>query len=200
MRILHCFTLLALIGATGCATSPRHDWCEQHVKPIALEEGPGRSGANTHCKPLIGMCYDAVDDLLKQHSESDEIGRILVATLVDINDVDRTTMFGRQSAEFLAARLTQRDQDVIHATVREDRMIVKGDGQFLLSREVKNLAADFNAKSVLVGTYGVVQDVVYVSLKLVSTIDDSTLAATDFTVPRGKVVDQMLGPFLYSWR
>ncbi len=44
------------------------------------------------------------------------------------------------------------------------------------------------------------QDVVYVSLKLVSTIDDSTLAATDFTVPRGKVVDQMLGPFLYSWR
>ncbi len=152
MRILHCFTLLALIGATGCATSPRHDWCEQHVKPIALEEGPGRSGANTHCKPLIGMCYDAIDDLLKQHSESDEIGRILVVTLVDINDVDRTTMFGRQSAEFLAARLTQRDQDVIHATVREDRMIVKGDGQFLLSREVKNLAADFNAKSVLVGT------------------------------------------------
>jgi hypothetical protein len=200
MRIPQYLALLALVGTTSCMTGSRHDWCEQNVKPIALEEGPGRSGQNTHCKPLIGMCYDAIDDLLKQHGDQDEIGRILVATLVDINDVDRTTMFGRQSAEFLAARLTQRDQDVIHATVREDRMIVKGDGQFLLSREVKNLAADYNAKSVLVGTYGVVQDVVYVSLKLVSTIDDSTLAATDFTVPRGKVVDQMLGPFLYSWR
>jgi TolB-like protein len=193
---------LASLGLlASCQSNYRANQCaDQQVKPIALEEGPGRSGANIPCKPLIGMCYDAVDDLMLQHSDSGDIGRILVATLVDINDVDRTTMFGRQSAEFIASRLTQRDQDVIHATVREDRMIIKGDGQFLLSREVKNLAADYNARSVVVGTYGVVQDVVYVSLKLVSTVDDATLAATDFTVPRSTVVDQMLGPFLYSFR
>lgn len=71
-------------------------------------------------------------------------------------------------------------------------MIVKQDGQFLLSRDIAALAVDYNARSVLVATYGVVKDIVYVSLKLVSTVDDSTLAATDFTVPRGKVVDELL--------
>jgi hypothetical protein len=188
--------LLAMAVLTGCSTMHNlHHWecCKnQTVKPIALEEGPGRSGANTACKPLIGICYDAVDDLLDQHSDQKDIGRILVATMVDINDVDRTTMFGRQTAEFLAARLTQQDYDVIHATIREDRLIVKSEGQFLLSRDVAALAVDYNARSVLVATYGVVKDIVYVSLKLVSTVDDATLAATDFTVPRGKVVDELL--------
>jgi hypothetical protein len=188
--------LLAMAVLTGCSTMHNlHHWecCKnQTVKPIALEEGPGRSGANTACKPLIGICYDAVDELLDQHSDQKDIGRILVATMVDINDVDRTTMFGRQTAEFLAARLTQQDYDVIHATIREDRLIVKSEGQFLLSRDVAALAVDYNARSVLVATYGVVKDIVYVSLKLVSTVDDATLAATDFTVPRGKVVDELL--------
>lgn len=188
--------LLAMVAMTSCSSLHNlHHWecCKnQTVKPIALEEGPGRSGANTACKPLIGICYDAVDELLDQHSDKKDIGRILVATMVDINDVDRTTMFGRQTAEFLAARLTQKDHDVIHATIREDRLIVKSEGQFLLSRDVAALAVDYNARSVLVATYGVVKDIVYVSLKLVSTVDDATLAATDFTVPRGKVVDELL--------
>ncbi|MBM3992326.1 MAG: hypothetical protein FJ298_15160 [Planctomycetes bacterium] len=186
--------LLALALTTGCRCLQHSSTCcaDQIVKPIALEEGPGRSGANTACKPLIGICYDAIDELLDQHSNSKDIGRVLVATMVDINDVDRTTMFGRQTAEFLAARLTQSDIDVIHATVREDRMLVKQEGQFLLSRDIAALAVDYNARSVLVATYGVVKDIVYVSLKLVSTVEDSTLAATDFTVPRGKVVDELL--------
>jgi hypothetical protein len=52
---------------------------------------------------------------------------------------------------------------------------------------------------VLVGTYGVTKEFVYVSLKLVSTVDDSTLAATDFTLRREGSVAQMLTSYSRTW-
>ena len=135
--------------------------------------------------------YDAVDELLAQCRGAD-CGRMLVSTLVDINDVSQTSMFGRQVSEFHASRLSQRDVVVIHATVRQDHMIVRDNGQFLLSRDIQNLAADYNAKFALVGTYGEVSDAVTVSLRLVSTVDDSTVAAVDYELPRSQPVVDML--------
>ncbi len=143
--------------------------------------------------------YRATDVLFGQHEDRRGIGRVVVATLVDINDVSRTSMFGRQMSEYLASRLTQRDVDVIHATVRQDHMQIRGDGQFLLSREVRNLAADHNARTVLVGTYGMVKEDVLVSVKLVSTVDDATLAAYDFALPRKGAVEDMLGTSSGYW-
>jgi RNA:NAD 2'-phosphotransferase (TPT1/KptA family) len=141
------------------------------------------------------ITYAAIDQLIAQHPHRNEVGRLLVATVVDLNDVNRTSMFGRQMTEYASARLTQLDYDVIHATVRQDHMLVRQDGLFLLSRDIRNLVADYNAKSVVVGTYGLVNDFVFVSLKLVSTVDDSTLAAVDFTIKReGPVVEMLSAP------
>jgi hypothetical protein len=128
-----------------------------------------------------------------QHPYKDDYDRILVSTVVDINNVRRTTMLGRTMGECLSARLTQLDKDVIHATVRADHMLVHQEGQFLLSREVRNLAMDYNARMVLVSTYAVTEHSVILSLKLVSTVEDSTLAAVDVVIPRTSVVSEMLG-------
>ena len=159
--------------------------------------GPERTTYPPTMTGTRATCYDAVDDLLAQVPTVD-CGRMLVSTLVDINDVSRTSMFGRQVSEFHASRLSQRAVDVIHATVRQDHMIVRDNGQFLLSRDIQNLAADHNAKFALVGTYGVVSEAVTVSLRLVSTIDDSTVAAVDYELPRSKPVVDMLTTRQYS--
>jgi TolB-like protein len=165
---------------------------------LAACQGAPRS-STAIAKDARLACYQATDELLGQHSDRQGFGRVLVATLVDINDVSRTSMFGRQMSEYLASRLTQRDVDVIHATVRQDHMQIRGDGQFLLSREVRNLAADHNARTVLVGTYGMVKEDVLVSVKLVSTVDDATLAAYDFALPRKGAVEDMLGTSSGYW-
>ena len=141
--------------------------------------------------------YEAVDKLLS-HCGNADCGRILVATLVDINDLKQTSMFGRQVSEFHASRLSLRDHVVIHATVRQDHMIVRDTGQFLLSRDIQNLAADYNAKLALVGTYGVVSNAVSVSLRLVSTVDDSTVAAVDYELPRCQPVVDMLSTHTFG--
>jgi TolB-like protein len=147
----------------------------------------------------VELAYWAVDNLLDQLVDQDCLGRLLVATLVDINAVNETSMFGRQVSECLSARLTQRDVDVIHATIRQDHMLIRHEGQFLLSREIRNLAADHNAKTVLVGTYGTTKDYVLVSLKLVSTVDDSTLAAFDYWIDRTGATQEMLATWNRTW-
>ncbi|MFM1873063.1 MAG: hypothetical protein RL398_2485 [Planctomycetota bacterium] len=145
------------------------------------------------------VCYEAVDRLLTQHEDRADIGRTMVATLVDINEVKRTSMLGRQLSDYIASRLTQRDIDVIHTTLRQDHMIIREEGQFLLSREVRNLARDHNARTVLVGTYGMVAERVLLSIKLVSTVDDSILAAVDFSLKREGDVEDMLKTSARSW-
>jgi len=141
---------------------------------------------------LVRTCYEAIDDLLAQHPFPGDLDRVLVSTVVDINDVRSTTMFGRVSSECLSSRLTQVNKDVIHATVRADNLLVRPEGQFLLSREVRNLAADYNARTALVSTYAVTEHSVVLSLKLVSTVEDSTLAGVDVVIPRTATVTEML--------
>ena len=74
---------------------------------------------------LVETCYDAIDDMLGQHRDREDLQRMLVSTVVDVNDVNRTTMFGRVVTEFLSARLTRCNIDVIHPTVREDQLLVQ---------------------------------------------------------------------------
>jgi TolB-like protein len=175
---------LMLISAGACVAPTKHHALRAPATPSTLTD-------------VREVCYVAVDKLLAQ-CETKECGRLLVATLVDINDVGRTSMFGRQISEFHASRLSQRSVDVIHATVRQDHMIIRENGQFLLSRDIQNLAADYNAKFALVGTYGVVSEEVTVSLRLVSTVDDSTVAAVDYELPHSKSVVDMLSTYRYS--
>lgn len=147
----------------------------------------------TMTKPdLMVAAYVAVDQLMAQRTLEEDHGRVLVATLVDVNDVEDSSMFGRQVSEFISTRLTQRKVDVIHATVRQDHIKVDQSGQFLISRKVQNLGSDYNARNVLVGTYGETEDTVLVSLRLVSTVDDSTLAATDFAIEKDAIIERML--------
>ena len=176
-RLTLTLTLAALGLSAGC-----------HALKHALEPAHHHSDAEA----VVEACYDAVDDLLGQHQDREDLQRMLVSTVVDVNDVNRTTMFGRVVTEFLSARLTRCNIDVIHPTVREDQLLVQSSGQFLLSRDVANLALDYNARTALVSTYAPLNESVIVSMKLVSTVENSTLAATDFVLVRSAAVEEML--------
>jgi len=167
------------------------------VAMLAGCESPAVGAPPKDCP--METAYWAVDGLLDQLADRDCLGRVLVATMVDINAVNQTSMFGRQFSEFMSSRLTFRDVDVIHATVRQDHMLIRQEGQFLLSRDIRNLAADHNAKTMLVGTYGTTTDQVILSVRFVSTVDDATLAAVDFSLDRKEAVQEMLATWHRGW-
>lgn len=149
---------------------------------------------------MVWSTYEAVDQLLWQHRElpgfdkdsARDIDRVLVATAVDVNDVQATSEFGRVLTEFIQSRLTHHNYDVIHATIRQDHLLIHQDGQFLLSRDKRNLATDYNARTALVTTYSVVPSSVIVSMKLVSTVEDSVLASQELILPQSEDIAQLL--------
>ena len=171
----------ALVAATLLSS------CQLPVRVARPGDAP-----DSDAQAVVDACYKAVDQLLAQHAHDSDTQRVLVATAVDVNNVNRTSMFGRVVTECLSSRTTQLDVDVITPTVREDRLVVQKGGQFLLSRDSSDLAEDYNARTALVSTYACLEQSVIVSIKLVSTVENSTLAAVDFVLEASPGVKEML--------
>ena len=173
--------LLALaLGCTGCD-------CACRITKL----DPDRKDAD-----LIGTNYRAIDCLLEHmpcKTAPDPNRRMLVATVVNLDDVKDSSTFGRLTGELLAARLAQHGYSVVHMTIRKGSVVIKDEGEFLLSRDIKELATDYNAASVLVSTYTLSPDKVFVSLKLVNAEANTVVAAVDYTIPKGPRTVALLG-------
>ena len=184
MRVIETVTLCAVlflsVGLAGCN-------CTQK---ITMLEPDGKDA------DLIRTTYRAVDCLLCQmpgKTAIDPDRRMLVATVVNLDAVNDTSSFGRLIGEFLSGRLAQKGYSVTHLTVRRGSVAINDDGQFLLSRDVKKLAHDHNTGSVLVSTYLLTPDEVYLSLKLVNAEANTLVAAVDFEIPKGPRTSALLG-------
>lgn len=112
---------------------------------------------------------------------------VLYSTTVDLNDYNNTTNFGRLHAELFSTALVQHWQnDLIKMTLRQSTTpIIPQQGEFLLSREVQDIAVDYNAGAVLVSTYSVAPDKVYLNLQLVNVDHNTVVAAVSYSIPLG---------------
>jgi hypothetical protein len=119
---------------------------------------------------------------------------VLYSTTVNLNDYSETTNFGRLQAEALSTALVQHWQnDLVKMTLRQSSTpIVPQQGEFLLSREVRNLAVDFNVGAVLVSTYSVTIDKVYMNVQLINVDYNTVVAAVTYDMPLGPRTRAML--------
>jgi TolB-like protein len=116
---------------------------------------------------------------------------LIIATVVNMNQLSQTSTFGRLVSEQVAARFTQLNFQVIETKLRSD-LLIKQEGEFLLTRELKDIAKSVSAQAVIVGTY-VENDVdVYINLKVVQPQTNQVLAATSYAIPKAKDVRTLL--------
>jgi|TARA_B100001964_G_scaffold181779_1_gene201062 TolB-like protein len=119
---------------------------------------------------------------------------VLYSTTVNLNDYDQTTNFGRLMSEALATALTQHwENKVINMNLRQGSVpILPRQGEFFLSRDVNELALDYNAGAVMVSTYTVAIDKVYVNVELVNVHHNAVVAAVMFDIPLGPRTEALL--------
>jgi len=119
---------------------------------------------------------------------------VLYSTTVDLNNYTNTTNFGRLQSELLANALVQHWQnDVIKMTIRSTHFpIIPQEGEFILSRDVRDLAQSMNASAVLISTYSVSIDKVYINVQLVDTDTNSIVGAVSYSLPMGPRTRSML--------
>ncbi|GHU26464.1 hypothetical protein AGMMS50256_03740 [Betaproteobacteria bacterium] len=147
---------------------------------------------------FIATNYAAADALLSRYSTasinnfSSGGGTFLVSTLADINRLEQSSTLGRLISEQLSSRISQRGNSVVEMKLRNSVFIKQNQGEFLLTREIRELASAHNAGAVMVGTYADGNTVAFVSLKLIDPTNGVILSSHDYALPMDRQVRRLL--------
>ena len=117
---------------------------------------------------------------------------VLVATIVNVNDLRRTAPLGRTLSEQYASFMVANGFNVKELKLRGDVFVREETGELMLSREVKDIARIHSATLVLVGTYSTAAQLTYISLKLVRTDTGQIVRGHDYALPNDADVTRLL--------
>lgn len=154
--------------------------------------GPAFGPAQTSL--LITANYTAADRLVSGSQRPiPNDAPIMVATLVKLENLTASSNFGRLVSDQLASRLTQLGYAVPEMKLRGSIFVRSGQGELLLSRDIHEIALSHHAQVILVGTYAVGADVVYVHAELIDAMTEHAISAYDYYVPMTSQVRVLLG-------
>lgn len=120
---------------------------------------------------------------------------VLAASLVELGNLDKASLFGQISSQQIGSRLSQHGFKVLESRLAADLRMSKSGGEFMLTREsARLLAREHNASSVLLGVYSETQERVYVSARVVRLNDNAVLAAYEYYLPKSDDVLALMAP------
>jgi TolB-like protein len=136
---------------------------------------------------ITAASYAAADNLIEHSQVPLDKGRnIVVATFVNINDLQDSSAMGRLIAAQIASRLTQQGYQVVEVTLRNNILIRQLGGEFVLSRAVQDVSSSHEAQAVVAGVYAVAREEVFVKASVIRPTDSAVLSAYDYQLPIGK--------------
>ncbi len=118
---------------------------------------------------------------------------IITASFANIDDLSASSTFGRMASEVISAGLTKRGYRVIEVKMRDSLFIKQRAGEFMLSRHLQNISQAHDAQAVFLGTYAVGGENLYVSARLVRTVDNVVISSHDFSLPINRDIKSLLG-------
>ena len=164
------FAVFLAFFLAGCSSN------ERTVRQVSYEEA-----ANSE---LIGANYKAANALIAQARLALDLDQpVIIATVVNINQLESSSAFGRLVSEHISARFSQSGYKMIEMKARKTVYMKRNEGELLLTREIKDIAAEHNAQAVVVGLYAVSTDMIFVNVKVIHPNGNQVLAAYDYAVP-----------------
>ena len=176
MRAFAAFAMAAAVALVGCSAQPKATL-------------PTYEQAAAH--PFLQANRDAMAKLLAGLPAA-QASPLLVATIVDVNDLRVSSPLGRTLSEQYSSAAAAAGIDVREMKLRGDVFVREQTGELLLSRELKDIARTHQARAVLVGTYSVAGQFVYVSIKLVRTESGQILRGYDYALPMDREVQRLV--------
>lgn len=160
------------------------------------------SGCSRNVKDtsLVDASYDAADEIIDQIQDDKLLSfdlstykPIIVASFVDIDNVQHSSRLGRMMAEQVGSRFAQHGYQVIEMKLRTNSVFIEKErGELILSRELRDISQEHDAQAVIVGTYAAASQVVYVTVKAIRTSDGIIMASYDYSLPLGPDTKSML--------
>lgn len=173
-------SLLSAAVLGGCANEARIDRA-----PEPTYESAARS-------PFVAANYRAAEALMSQFGKGSESGPLIVATVVNIDALDQSSTLGRLISEQLSARFTQGGLTMVEMKFRSKVYMKKSEGELLLTREITEVARSHQAQAVIVGTYGLSGESVFVNVKIVQPGSNYVLAVHDYVLPANSEIRSLM--------
>lgn len=138
--IMFGFLVVFLLHAVACTSS----------KPYSNQKNTSDT-AN-----IVDANMDATDKLLGSCNVFvDNEEPIIVTSLVDIDDMNKSSTLGRMSSEIIANRLAQHGYKVREVKMGNNIFVSESEGEFILSRELQRIGTKHDVQGFVVGTYAV---------------------------------------------
>lgn len=182
------FNALLFTGLTGllfgCGSYPAFVPCENRTQSAECYK-PTSAPVD-----LIAINTQAVNQLFAQANLNTN-AILWVTPLADIKQMESSSAFGRLLAEHIQTASSRRHQAILALTLTEP-VNVQTEGAVVLSPAAQRLAQQAQIDALIVGTYAVAQQTVYVNLQLLTATHNRVLAATSYSVPRTADINVLL--------
>ncbi len=133
---------------------------------------------------LLSTTDAAAASLLRNSQGVSPDATLLVASFVSVDNLMRSSTFGRVSAELFSSALSRRGYSLVEVKLRDELFIQQRGGEFMLSRNLQNISETHQVQSVVLGTYAVGIDYVYVTVKMVNAQNSNVQGAWQYRIPR----------------
>ena len=119
----------------------------------------------------------------KSDGKLDKNRPIITASFVNLDKLSSSSSFGRISSQQVASQFTNSGYHVVEMLLRKDVYIKQEQGEFLLSRELKDISIKHNAQAVLVGTYVAGDYYIYVTTKMIDASNSKIISSHAYKIP-----------------
>ena len=151
---------------------------------IGMNFGKKKSEVNRDSR-LIELNYRAAQ-VLSEKLDNNRVNEdpMLVASFVNLDDIDKTSSLGRLIPQQISSRLTDLGYKPLDIRLRHrDIQVRERKGEIALSRKVEELSLEQSGRTILVGTYSLLNEKIFVTAKILRCRDSATLAAYDYVLP-----------------
>jgi len=142
---------------------------------------------------FVAANYSAADALVLQlRGKLADDKPLIMATIVNIDALEQTSMLGRLVSEQLSTRLAQGGMKMLEMKLRNSVYLKRNQGELMLTREIGDVAHTHNAQAVVVGSYAETREAVFVNIKVIQPTTNLVLAGHDYVLAKELTVRSML--------
>lgn len=157
---------LFIAGLSGCMTNPYYETIKD--------------------TDLVAVSYDAADTLQRNLIKTiPESSLIIVNTLLNVNDLKKTSSFGRIISDQVASEFHKSGYRIIGLEMPTDLFVMQEGGTSHLSDETRKILKRYGAAAIVGGVYAQGTRNTYVSLRIIDADNINIIASADLSVPMG---------------
>jgi TolB-like protein len=208
-RLLLAFALITTLA--GCSSLPSVGWLGGSSKAATPAPPPPRQATAGKAAPCMGMGSDCPAPTAKEPQQTAGFNTViaelavqleshngrkqanatyLIGSFTHLNNLAETSPLGRLIGESLIHELQVRGWRIFEPRLMQNFMINR-DGEFVLSRDVKNLKDQFGVTAVVTGTFMLAQDQVWINARVIDSQSGLVLSTGQAKVPASWVEDQL---------